>query len=321
MSNPRDIVIGIDGGGSTTRAIASDLHGNVLGHAQGGSSFAAKDPAATLNVQQTINTALAMANRQPSDIKSLVAGVAGYDRKSDLIWVEKLTAVPGILCQRFHVNDALVAHSGAFVAETGIVIIAGSGCIIFGITPGGRQIRNYDFLHYAPAAARFLGLEAMHELLAGNLDPSDENLTRQILQHWQAPTLEKFRETGSAGFVANPIERDNKLSTLAPTITAAAGDGSRLAQRVCDRAIFQIVIGVQLLSPLFATQPVSTALVGSVANSDYFKKNLSQRLREANCNVIEPRLSPTAGAVLLALRQLNVPIDEQVINNLQHKAG
>jgi glucosamine kinase len=317
MSNPTDIVIGIDGGASTTRVIVSDLRGNVLSHAQCGSSFAPKNPTATKNVQQTIRNALATANRRPQEVKSLVAGIAGYDRISDMIWVQPLTAAPGIICTRHHLNDAMVAHSGAFLGEPGIIVIGGSGCIILGITEAGRQIRNYDFLHYAPGGARFLGLNVMHEALAGNIDPSDENLIQKILAHWQAPTLEKIRERGAAGFMAHPIELDNTLRTLAPTITAAASGGSRLAQRVCDNAIEQIVVGVKMIAPLFAQQPPPTALIGSVANSDYFKKNLSRKLSEANCQPIEPRLSPTAGAVLMALKKLNVGIDDQVIENLR----
>jgi glucosamine kinase len=320
MSNPTDIVIGIDGGASTTRVIVSDLHGNVLGHGMGGSCFSPQYANAAKNVQQAIEKALVMADRRARDVKSLTAGIAGYDRISDIVWVKTLTALAGIACPCQHVNDALVAHSGAFVSELGIVIIAGSGCILFGITPAGQHIRNYDFLHYAPAGSKLLGLYAMQEALAGNIDDSDQNLLRQILVHWRVPTLEKIREMGASGFMAQLPELDTTLRTLAPAITAAASKGSHLAQRVCNQAISITVLGVKIMSPLMP-QPLSTALVGSVANSDYFKKHLSQALRDANCPVVEPRLPPTAGAVLLALKKLEVQIDDEVIDNLRKSSG
>jgi N-acetylglucosamine kinase-like BadF-type ATPase len=76
-----------------------------------------------------------------------VAGFAGLDAPEDQEWADRFTAVPGLVCPRLSVNDAVIAHAGALRSLPGIIAISGTGPIVFGVTPDVRQIRNYDFGH------------------------------------------------------------------------------------------------------------------------------------------------------------------------------
>ena len=40
-----------------------------------------------------------------------------------------------------------VAWAGALTLQPGIIVIAGTGCIVFGVTETGREVRNYSFEH------------------------------------------------------------------------------------------------------------------------------------------------------------------------------
>ncbi|MDR6552643.1 BadF/BadG/BcrA/BcrD ATPase family protein [Paenibacillus qinlingensis] len=312
----------MDGGGTHTRVMAVDLAGNVLSYIEKGASSIHKDLHARENVQQAIEEALAQAGRNVQHVQALTAGIAGFDSKADLDWVLPLTALEGLNCLKQHVNDAVVAHRGALLTEPGIIVIAGTGSIIYAINEEGEQIRNYDLHHYAASAARFLAYDATFEILSGNIDDSDHDLVIEILQSWGLTTVTELSQLAKQGFIIDQRERNKKFGQMAPLITKAALQNSKLAAVVCDRAIHQIVAGVEMLAAYFSDSEVSVSFVGSVVNSDYFQRRLASQLSQGNnktYKLIQPSFSPVAGAVLLALKQLNIPIDQEILNNLsQH---
>lgn len=315
----KDIVIGIDGGGTHTRVMAVDLNGNVLSYIEKGASSIYKDLQAKQNVQQAIEEALRLSGKKVEQVQALTAGIAGLDSDSDLEWVVPLTALEGLNCKKEHVNDAVVAHSGALLTEPGIVVIAGTGSNIYAINEEGQRIKNYDLTHYAASAARFLAYDATFELLAGNTDESDQELVRDIVKHWNVSSVEELSQLARYGFAADKRERDKRFAQLAPTITAAALNNCKLAKLVCDRAIHQIAVGVEILASYFTEQEIKVSLIGSVVNSPYFQSKLAFRMNEGRnkkYRLIQPKFSPAAGAVLLALKQLEIPIDEPLLRNL-----
>jgi glucosamine kinase len=305
--------------------MALDLEGNVLSFVEAGASSFHKDVNAKRNVRGAIADAIAKAGCSPRDVRAVVAGIAGYDSEGDLEWVEPLTDVEGLICLRRHFNDAVVAHSGALMSEPGIIVICGTGSIIFAVTEDGRYIRNYDMHHYAAGAARFLAYDAVYELLAGFTDHSDEELVAVMLRSLGISSVDALRERALNGFIPEPRERDKAFGSLAPAITAAALSGSRLARTVCDRAVHQIVVGVSMLGAYFNKDvPVKVALIGSVANSPYMKRRISERLAAGavpRYELKDPRFSPVAGAVLLALKEAGVPVTDQVLRNMSAHPG
>jgi len=134
----RRIVLGIDGGGTTTRAVAVDLTGRTLAWVQAGSASPGKTPHARENVRQAIQEVAAQAGRTLSEVAALVAGIAEIDGPEDKIWAAEFTTLPGLTCPRIHVNDAVVAHAGALESRPGIIAIAGTGSIVYGVTEAGR---------------------------------------------------------------------------------------------------------------------------------------------------------------------------------------
>lgn len=319
VNGSEDVVIGIDGGGTHTRVMVADLTGRVLSYVENGSSSLHKDLQASKHVRQALADALALAGKSANQVAMLTAGIAGFDSEADYEWVRPLTELEGLDCPNMHVNDAVVAHSGALLTEPGIIAIAGTGSILFAVNEAGRRIRNYDFHHYAASAARFLAYDVTYELLAGNNGDSDRALVDGILGFWEQPNVQELSRLASYGFVEDRRERDKRFAELAPLITSQALTGSRLARTVCDRAIHQMTVGIEMLATQFAKPEVSVALIGSVVNSEYIRQEMAFRLA-AGANrayrFVQPAFSPVAGAVLLAMRQLNLPIDEPLLHRL-----
>ncbi|MCC3372636.1 N-acetylglucosamine kinase [Cohnella sp. REN36] len=314
------VVIGIDGGGTHTRVMVCDQTGKVLAYVSRGAASLYKDEAAADNVRGAIRSALEQADKSPGEIAGVAAGIAGLDAEEDLIWVRPLTEVPGLNCPQWHVNDAIVAHYGAFLAQPGIIVISGTGSIVLAIAEDGRPVRNYDFRHYAASAARFLAYDAVYETLAGRTDETDESLIAAMLAHWDVSAVSELYAFARDGFEDDRRSRDLRFGRFAPSVTAAAERGSSVARRVCDRAVDQIVVAIELLSPIFAADAVQVSLTGSVATSRYVSRALDERLRECRRKrfaVVPPQFSPAAGAVLLAMTRLGLPIDEAVAARMQ----
>lgn len=312
-------VIGIDGGGTRTRIMVTDLDGNVLSYAEHGASSIHKDGNAARNVQEGIADALLKAGRTPEQTAGLLAGVAGFDSDRDLPWVEELTALPGITGPRWHVNDAVIAHAGAFMSGPGIMVISGTGSIIFAVTEDGAHLRNYDMHHYASSAARFLAYETTYEILAGHAGPSDSALVRRTLDYWNSNDVQELLRLALQGFVSDPKERTQRFGRMAPIVTSAALEGSELARSVCDRKVHEAVVGVHMLGACFSSDIVQVACIGSAINSPYMKERFQEECESATAKryiIKEPVLSPAAGAVMMALKRLGNSKDDMIVGNL-----
>ena len=149
----RKVVIGLDGGGTHTRALCCALNGEVLAYAQtGGSSPQHNAPEeAERRVRHLIADVLQQAERAPADVMALTAGMAGLDAPKDQEWAERFTALPGLAGTRAHVNDAVIAHAGALQSHPGIIVICGTGSILYAVNEAGQAENNYRYLHYADA--------------------------------------------------------------------------------------------------------------------------------------------------------------------------
>ncbi|SET97119.1 N-acetylglucosamine kinase [Paenibacillus sp. NFR01] len=321
---PEPVILGIDGGGTHTRVMAADLRGTILSYSEKGSASLYRDAAAASNVHEAIRHTLALGGIAPGQVIGIAAGIAGYDAPEDLEWILRLTDLPELLCPKWHVNDALIAHYGAMPGTPGIIVISGTGSILVAVNEEGRLLRNYDFHHYANSAARSIAYETVYEVLAGYTDASDDRLIRRMLEHWQKPSLSALHTLAEAGFESDRRTRDKTFGAFAPAVTAEALGGSGAAQRVCDRAMDQIMNGIGLLAGSLRQDPVPVACIGSVVNSDYFRAGLTARLQRGARKAyaaLQPQLPPVAGAVLYALEQLGRPADAAVIHAMQQGAA
>jgi len=302
-----EVVIGVDGGGTRTRVMVATVAGQMLAYAETGPASPKHTTNGEANVRQAIDDVLARANCSPANVVALAAGLSGLDNPTDQQWAEQWTAVPGLMCSRVHVNDAVVAHIGAFRSQPGILAIAGTGSNVYAVTDTGQHVRNGDFAHYARAAAVHLAIDSVLRILVGDADAGDRAFVDQVLNYWQAADINALRAQGQQGFVADRLERLAQLSAMAPLVTAAATHGSPLAQAVCDRAAEALVFGVRLLGTCFGYSPVPVAVEGSVGRSPYMLQTIDHHLQQHSTpayTLVGPTHLPVVGAVLLALQQV-----------------
>lgn len=316
-------VIGMDGGGSHTRVAVADQNGKILSYVQKNGCNRYHDTHAEQNVLEGIAEAITQAGVQSDQIAAIQAGMAGLNRSEDTVWAEALLARTGITGRISAVNDTLIAHTAAFNGEPGIVAIGGTGSLILGRTEQGAWLRNDQFGHYAPTAARFLAYDTVHAILAGRYELQDQEWIEQVLTYWHVSSIRELAALGVSGFAENKQATNRRFGQMAPLVTEAAARNIPLAVKVCDSAADTAVVGILMLGSCFDQPTVSMTLTGSCLSSSYMvdavQKGLdaAYRLKGKRIQYITSNLSAVGGALLDAYHLAQINVSDNISTVLQ----
>ncbi len=320
------MVVGVDGGGTSTRAVVAERNGRIVGFEEGGGANPQHNDRdrARETVRTAVEAALADAGRDAADVAALTAGFAGLNDESDQEWARSFVDLRNLGCEPVCVNDAVVARIGALEGDPGIVAIGGTGCIVFGVTADGRHVRNYDLVHYARSAARHVTGRAVHEILISEPDPAESPLVARLFDHWDVDSVAELRAAIRENEWFSTDESGNAFDSAAPLVTAAAAEGDPIAKNACDDRVAEVVTGVRALASYFDAAPVAVAPTGGVLGSEYMSRRVRERLGDAaeSYRVVRPALSPVAGAAYAGLERLGDEITDEVVDRLRaHPAG
>ena len=135
------IRIGVDGGGTTTRAVVIDENLQALGRGEAGPGnfYSAGQKAAVENICAAVDAALKSAGVNQSDVQSWGLGLAGACSESDQM-VQREALLPHVGRAKIIVDeDSAAAQAGAFAGGAGAICIAGTGANCFGVNEAGER--------------------------------------------------------------------------------------------------------------------------------------------------------------------------------------
>ena len=138
---PPPYVLGVDGGGTKTRAVVAGSRGEVLGEGHAGPSNPLRVGVSdsTKAIRQAVEGACADAGVRRQDLSAAEVGLAGVKREDIRERMRvALLAELGIGSLEV-VTDADIALYGATEGKPGLVVIAGTGSICCGINARGRR--------------------------------------------------------------------------------------------------------------------------------------------------------------------------------------
>jgi N-acetylglucosamine kinase-like BadF-type ATPase len=153
------LVVGIDAGGSKTRAFAVDRAGEVVGRGAGGGGNLLSSPDPQGSIAAALNEALGGRSAE-----AIVLSAAGGDRKADRERGRELLArVAPPQARLLVTHDALAALYAGNPAGCGVVLIAGTGSIAYGRNEEGDEDRAGGWGHLIgdEGSAVWCGLEAL----------------------------------------------------------------------------------------------------------------------------------------------------------------
>jgi N-acetylglucosamine kinase-like BadF-type ATPase len=184
------LLLGIDGGGSFTRAVIADAAGAVLGQGQAGSSnhqsvgFAA----ATQALHEAINAARRDAGIDPQTrLDAACFGLAGAGRTDDQMRFMAWAAEYGIAANVRCVSDAEIILAAGTPEQWGVALISGTGSLCWARAPDGSSVRvgGWGYLLGDEGSGYDLAVRALR-LAAQTADgrATAHSLLAAVLEYW-----------------------------------------------------------------------------------------------------------------------------------------
>lgn len=297
------LVAGIDGGQSSTIAVIGDERGRILARGAAGPSDEVGATADSTRLRDALAGALADARRRanlPDEtiFDAIVAGVSGYDGRV----YGRAPQLPSPRVVLLH--DTPIAHAGALGGRAGVVVISGTGSVVYARAEDGtsRTLGGWGFLFGDEGSAFRIASDALAALLRAD-DDDDSSLAGERDAAYEFFEMRSLRAIVHA-FYKGGITR-NRLASFAPT--AMRFDVFRgLANQGADRLVALARRAID------DGAPPRVALVGGVFADAGFRERVRGGILAAvpEAAIVEARYDPACGALLLGYRELGLDVSE-----------
>lgn len=300
MDNAR-LFLGIDGGGTGTRALVIDAAGKVVGKGQAGPSN--PNVSGWDGVAKSIQEAVG-ATGVPGPFSGVHAGIAGVatpDARAKVCTTlaELGIGAPGVTSAG---HDLEIALAGGLSGRPGMVLVAGTGSACFGRSDGGDtwQAGGWGPILDDGGSGYWLGLRAI--MTAVRAEDGRGPVTAL------APAILKATGAGSlrevlAQLHSNRLDRKG-VAALAPLVVAAAQkrDSSALIVLALGAAELALMAGAVAKKLGMASGPTEIVITGGVGTTEVYGRAVQMAIRKriAGVSFMKPELSPVAGAAILA---------------------
>jgi glucosamine kinase len=317
------LYVGVDGGGSYTRAIVANQFGIVLGAGYAGSTnrnHHSRDEVRA-NFRQAIRDAIGgIAGKGKIEVMFLGMSAVSTDAdRADIISI--IREVPEVpqTARVLVDNDTSAGLAGGLSGRPGMVLIAGTGSICLGVRQDKRSYMcgGWGALADDAGSAAWVGSRAIEAAVRsedGRLGPT--SLRRTVFDF-----LELAEPRQLIDRIHNRGLDRAQIGLLAPLVVEACRGGDVVAGGILHGAVAELSLLVRTTAlHLYVTEPCELVLVGGFALSGPpFQTMLIERIQQdtPSVRVLEPEMSPVQGGVLLARRAEASPPGPEFITNLK----
>jgi N-acetylglucosamine kinase-like BadF-type ATPase len=266
-------VVGVDAGGTGTRALVVDLDGYRLGRGASGGANPNSHPydVAAARIAEAI--AGALGDLDPAEAKGCVVGMAGSSKLTDPAVAEvfqQTWRALGLGCEIRVVTDQEAAFASATSEPTGTILVAGTGSIASRVEDrrAVATVGGVGWLLGDEGSAYWMGREAVRatlRLLETHVPegPLAHTVFAEALGDFADDPKERLR---SRLITAANAEQPIRLARFAPLVSAASAKGDPVALDIVHRTVdvlAEMVAGTR--SPGERTPVV---LIGSVVGPE-----------------------------------------------------
>lgn len=288
-----DYLIGVDGGGTGTRARLARPDGTLLSQADAGpSGLALGIPQAWAAVCGAIAKAFVLAKLPPAEPGrcALGLGLAGVHNQQ---WAAQFAAAdPGFASLLLH-SDAYTTLLGAHDGQPGAIVAIGTGSVAMALLPDGslREAGGWGFPSGDEASGAWIGLRAMNyleQVIDGRRPASPFAQALSVACGQERADVQQW--LGQAN--------QTSFASLAP-IVVTHGRSDPEAGAILEQAGVEVARMAQALDPA-GTLPLALSGGLGAPLRDYLPPALVAR-------AIAPQGDSASGALRMIARQLQSP--------------
>lgn len=302
----KSIFLGFDGGATKTTGIAMDPGRNVFAEETGGpANFQIiGTEKASESIFSVTEALLKKAGTSSRHVKVMYLGLTGAGRIADAdrmrdAFIEFLRnkgfPVPDVRIG----SDAIAALEGAFAGRPGMILISGTGSILFAKDEDEK-------IHRVGGWGRYIGDEGSgYALGRACLSAIAKEFDGRGRKTSMSRLLKEARGIDTSQALISEIYRNKlEIASLAPLVIQAAGDGDEIAAHIVAHAANELSDHVRGILPKLKTT-VPIVLAGSILSTD---NSLSRKVRQLiqenfpNLTIQDAEHSPAFGAALLAIK-------------------
>jgi len=233
------LLLGVDGGGTKTRALVGDAGGRVLGVGEAGSSNAKSVgfDAATAALRSAVAEALARAGAT-APLAAACLGLAGVETDADRQRMEAWLRTERLAARGIVVHDSEIVLGAAVPAAVtepwGVALICGTGSVCLGVSRAGerRRVGGWGHLLGDEGSGYDVAVRALHRATASADGRYGETaLVEAALAHWASGSLPALMDA----IYARPPTR-TEVAAFASRVVALAEAGDAGARDCLDAA-------------------------------------------------------------------------------------
>lgn len=310
-------VVGVDGGGSGTRSVVASSSGRLMARGRAGPS----NPL-TVGFDEAVD-AIVKAVKEASNscgierFDASCLSLAGVDRPSARDSLrEKLPDLH--LGKLSIISDAAAALAGATGCRPGVVVVAGTGSIVYGVNAEGETARagGWGWMVGDEGSGYDIGRRAVTAALKAYDGRGPQTLlVEKVESELCLDDLEEVIDRIYTKKVSSLL-----IASLAPLVGEAADEGDTTAARILHEAGIELgqaasaVIQQLRLKGGFVVSPS-----GGVFNIKQVTDSFEEAARRAapECIVAPPRFEPAVGSALLALKSLGIKMDDRLLMTVE----
>jgi len=295
-------VIGIDAGGTKTVGLLADGEGRILRSARGGGAnlVAHGELAVEKSLYQIFEALDAF-----GQVDAVCLGIAGVDRAEEKELLQSLLRRLGFRHQPVEiVNDAYIALVAGAPAGVGIVLVAGTGSIAYGVDEKGQRARSggWGYLLGDEGSAFWLG----HAAVRQGIRSADGRGPRTTLYERICSEVGVEDSSGLVKWFYDQELSRTRVARLAGLVQEAADAGDEQARSLLDQAAHHLARAARAVArQLTFSEPYPLVLSGGVFKAcPSLCPRVEASLDLPLARVVRLDVEPATGAVALALRLL-----------------
>lgn len=297
-------LVGIDGGGTKTHCVLTDLDLNIMYECYGGPSnfLILGDEVVCGTILNLVESCRTFINGSYDDIACVVLGTTGAGRRSDAERLEnsfsEFTSKKNINLNFRVESDARIALEGAFSGKPGSILIAGTGSIMFGKDAEGNIHRVGGFGRYIgdEGSGYSIGKKGLIAV-SKSFDGRAEHTLISVL------AAKKFKIASPEILITEIYKNAFDIASVAPLVLQAAEEGDEAALKIINDETDELILHIVAMQKKINEETLALSFIGGIiCNENIYSKSFVEKIssRLPYVEIHQPDYPPELGAVLMA---------------------